>query len=63
MISTLTYMLNELSKYKNDKTFLMNNYILERLNKSYNQYNKELQQSLDYLTTKHEKSILKRIKS
>lgn len=54
-------MLETLSFYHRDKDKLMQNYIEERLTKSFSLYDKELQQSLQILTTKHEKSILKRM--
>ena len=61
MINKLHNMLLILSQYKHDKNTLMQMHINERLNKSFNQYDKELQQSIQFLTRKHEKSILKRI--
>lgn len=45
-----------------NKYTLMLRYVEERLDKSFNQYNTELQQSLSLLTSKHEKSLLKRMK-
>lgn len=58
----LLSMLNEISSYHRDKETLMRSYVIERLDKSFNQYDKELQHSIEFLAGKHEKSILKRIK-
>ena len=54
-------MLDMLHEFKHDKSSLMTSYVEQRLAKSFSQYDKELQQSLQILTRKHEKSILKRI--
>lgn len=62
MKNTLYSMLNDLQKYKRDKQTLMPEYVATRLDKSFNQYDKELQQSLQFLTRKHEKSLIKRLK-
>lgn len=52
----------ELQKYKNsDKEYLMRKYIQDRLNKSFDVYQEELEHSIEFLTKKHEKSVLKRI--
>ena len=61
MKSLLTEMLTELQGYKRNPANLMQTYITERLNKSFDQYNKELQQSILFLTHRHEKSLLKRL--
>ena len=58
----LLLMLSELQQYKRDKNTLMPLYVSERLDKSFNQYDKELQQSIQFLTRKHEKSLIKRMK-
>lgn len=58
----LLLMLSELQQYKRDKNTLMTLYVSERLDKSFNQYDKELQQSIQFLTRKHEKSLIKRMK-
>ena len=63
MKTHLLSMLDLLSQYKHDRSTLMQTYIIERLELSYNTYDKELQQSIDFLTTKHEKSLVKRMKS
>ena len=55
-------MIEELQQYKRDKNDLMKQYVSERLDKSFSQYDKELQQSILYLTKKHEKSLVKRLK-
>lgn len=55
-------LLNTLSMYKRNKEDLMTMYVSERLTKSFNTYDKELQQSIEFLTRKNEKSLLKRIK-
>ena len=55
-------MIEELQQYKRDKNDLMKQYVAERLDKSFSQYDKELQQSILYLTKKHEKSLVKRLK-
>ena len=62
MTGLLFSMLETVSKYKRDKSTLMPQYVAERLDKSFNQYDKELQQSIQYLTRKHEKSLIKRMK-
>ena len=63
MIDKLRAMLSDLSTYKErDKHELLQTYVIERLDKSYNLYNKELQHSLLYLASKHEKSLIKRMK-
>lgn len=61
MKTRLCYMLETLQQYKRDKNTLMPQYVTERLDKSYNQYDKELQQSIQFLTRKHEKSLIKRL--
>ena len=61
MKTRLFSMLEELQNYKRDKNTLMTQYVTERLDKSFNQYDKELQQSIQFLTRKHEKSLIKRI--
>ena len=55
-------MLENLQNYKRDKRSLMSEYVSERLDKSFNQYDKELQQSIQLLTQKHVKSLIKRMK-
>ena len=55
-------MLDEIQSYKRDKHSLMSIYVNERLDKSFNLYDKELHDSIQFLTTKHEKSLIKRIK-
>ena len=62
MITKLNNMLDTVAEYKHDKNTLMEKYVSERLNKSFNQYDKELQQSIEFLTRKHEKSLIKRMK-
>ena len=54
-------MLSDLSYHKRDKSKLMTMYVSERLTKSFNEYDKELKQSINYLTYKHEKSLIKRL--
>lgn len=44
-----------------DKDLLMRQYIQDRLTKSFDSYSSELNSCLQFLTKKHEKSILKRI--
>ena len=63
MKDTLFRMLSNLQQYKRDKNTLMQYYVTERLDKSFNLYDKELQQSLQFLTRKHEKSLIKRMKT
>lgn len=60
-IKQLYSMLDLLSEHHRSKEDLMPIYVAERLQKSYAQYDKELQQSIQFLTRKHEKSILKRM--
>lgn len=62
MRQRLLNMLELLNNYKRDKNELMPQYVTERLDKSFNQYDKELQQSIQFLTRKHEKSLIKRMK-
>lgn len=62
MMYTITNMIETLGNYKHDKTELMRFYIEARLTKSFNLYSKELQQSVLFLTRKHEKSLVKRMK-
>ena len=50
-----------LQGYKHSKEELMLRYVSERLNKSYETYQKELSQGLSFLEQKHEKSLLKRL--
>lgn len=63
MKEQLVSMLRSLENYKRDKSTLMTIYVSKRLEKSFNEYNKELKQSIDFLAVKHEKSILKRMKN
>lgn len=62
MKQKLISMLETLQLYKRDKNTLMSQYITERLDKSFASYDKELQQSIEFLTRKHEKSLVKRMK-
>ena len=57
----ITSMLQDLQEYKNDRSLLMQKYIEQRLDKSFNLYTKELSQSIEILTSKHEKSLIKRM--
>lgn len=63
MKEQLVTMLRGLENYKRDKSTLMTMYVSQRLEKSFNEYDKELKQSIDFLSVKHEKSILKRMKN
>lgn len=63
MKEQLLTMLRDLENYKRDKSTLMTMYVSQRLEKSFNEYDKELKQSIDFLSVKHEKSILKRMKN
>lgn len=63
MKDRLFRMLDDLKQYKRDKNTLMQQYVIYRLDKSFNQYDQELQQSLQFLTRKHEKSLIKRMKT
>lgn len=62
MKNYLFSMLDELSKYKHDKSSLMKTYIIERLDLSYSNYDKELEEGMNFLKLKHEKSLVKRMK-
>lgn len=62
MKEQLITMLKTLENYRRDKSTLMIAYIADRLDKSFNEYDKELKQSIAFLTIKHEKSLLKRMK-
>lgn len=54
--------LADLAKHKNnDKEDLMLQFINERLDKSFNSYHEELQQSLDYLKRRNELNVLRRM--
>lgn len=55
-------MLETLQQYRRDRNTLMTQYVTERLDKSFALYDKELQQSIAFLTRKHEKSLVKRMK-
>lgn len=61
MINNIESMLSTLSEYKRDKSALMPMYVEERLSKSHSQYTKELQESILFLSRKHEKSLVKRL--
>ena len=61
MKHVLKEMLVTIQDYKHDKRTLLETRIQERLDRSFNTYNKELQQSILFLTRKHEKSIMKRL--
>ena len=61
MIQIVTSMISELQEYKRTKQDLMQTYVTDRLDKSFNQYSKELQQSILFLKQRHEKSLLKRL--
>lgn len=61
MKNYLLNMLDTIQEYKHEPSCLMFEYVSQRLTKSFNQYEKELQYSLMFLTYKHEKSILKRL--
>ena len=63
MKKLLFNILNDLSNYKRDKSQLMKLYVSERLEKSFSTYDKELKQSVEFLTHKHEKSLIKRMKT
>lgn len=62
MKNRLLDMINVLEQYKHNKEDIMFTYVSERLEKSFNEYDKELKQSVQYLTLKHEKSLIKRMK-
>ena len=62
MKQKLFNILYDLSQHHRNPADLMQVFVSERLSKSFDQYNKELQQSLSFLTSKHEKSILKRMR-
>ena len=62
MKQKLLNMLSLLQQYKRPKEQLIQLYITERLDKSYALYMKEIDYSMNYLKSKHEKSILKRLK-
>ena len=52
----------DLAKYKNkDKEELMLQFVNERLNKSFDSYQKELQQGIDYLKRRNELNVLRRM--
>lgn len=57
----LLCMLADVQEYRRDKTTLMSQYVSDRLEKSFNQYDSQLQKSLEFLTRKHEKSLIKRM--
>ena len=55
------YSIEELQKYKTPKEELLIIRIQERLNSSYDSYEKELQNSIAYLTRRNELNILKKL--
>ena len=61
MIHKIETMLSTLSEYKRDRAALMPLYVEERLSKSHSQYTKDLQESILFLSRKHEKSLVKRL--
>ena len=54
-------MLNGLQKYKHSKTELIQFYIQKRLDLNLQQYYRKLQQSVDFLTRKDSKKVLKKL--
>lgn len=55
-------MLNDLSKHKNtDKEDLLLQYVNERLNKSFDTYQKELDQGLEYLKRRNELNVVRKL--
>lgn len=54
-------MIAELQEYKRDRSVIMKTAIQERLDASYNAYVAELEESMLFLSKRHELSILKRI--
>lgn len=61
MRQRITTMLTELQQYKSPDKLLMQQLIQKRLDKSFDLYYAELEKSLQLLSKKHEKSLLKRI--
>lgn len=58
---TLAEILKDLNNHKRDKAMLLEMYINDRLNKSLETYYKELSDSLQYLATKSDIKILKKL--
>lgn len=54
-------MIEELSQYKRPRDVIMMEAVQERLNTSYDVYVKELDNSLQFLSKRHELSIMKRL--
>ena len=60
---TLFNMLYQLEKHKGtDREELLLVYVNERLNKSFNTYQEELDSGLDYLKRRNEVNVMKRLK-
>lgn len=57
----LKIILNDMSKYHRDKDTLNQLYIEDRLQKSLESYYHELNKSIDYLNTKDQLKLLKKI--
>lgn len=54
-------MINCLQNYKHDKTQLMQKYIQNRLDQNLIQYYRKLQQSVDFLSRKDSKKVIKKL--
>lgn len=62
MTRVLYSILNDLSLYKDgDKSEILKRRVQERLEKSYQIYYQEVEQSINFLKFKHEKSLIKRM--
>lgn len=53
--------IEELQEYKTPKDELLEKYIKLRLDKSYNNYNQELEKCLDYLSRRNELNVTKKL--
>lgn len=60
-MNNLELIIKELDNYKRNKEQLMYKYINDRLTKSLNSYYKELSDSVNFLNSKEELNIIKKI--
>jgi len=60
-MNNLELIIKELDNYKRNKEQLMYKYINDRLTKSLNSYYKELRDSVNFLNSKEELKIIKKI--
>ena len=61
MIDKLNSIIDELNNYKRDKSSLLEMYIRARLDKSLKEYCNELQSSMEYLQTRNEINVARKL--